>query len=88
MSPGPIHQTSTLQALMSLLKCYIGTGILSMPMAFAHSGYVIGIIGTTVIGILCNCCIHMLVEINDAFCAPGQIPYDYEGVSFLFLFEI
>lgn len=83
MSHGPMsHQTTTIQALMSLLKGYIGTGILAMPKAFSDSGYVFGLIGTVVIGLLCNCCIHMLVEINELFCSkPDEPPFDYEEVS-------
>ena len=83
MSHGPSrHQTTTIQALMSLLKGYIGTGILAMPKAFSDSGYVFGVAGTVVIGLLCNCCIHMLVEINELFCSkPDEPPFDYEEVS-------
>lgn len=48
----------------------------------SDSGYVLGIIGTIIIGILCNCCIHMLVEINELFCAkPDEPPFDYEEVK-------
>lgn len=82
MSPGPLSQTTTLQALMSLLKGYCGTGILSMPHAFSDSGYAIGVFGTMLIGFLCNNCIHMLVEINDLHkTKPEQLPYDYEELA-------
>lgn len=82
MSHGPMgHQTTTVQALMSLLKGYIGTGILAMPKAFSDSGWSLGLLGTPIIGLLCNCCIHMLVEINELFCSkPDEPPFDYEEV--------
>lgn len=75
------HQTTTLQALMSLLKAYVGTGVLAMPKSFTDSGYVFGVFGTILIGILCNCCIHMLVQINELFVKPEEVSYDYEDVS-------
>ena len=104
MAGGVMHQTTTTQALMSLLKGYIGTGkfgnyffpfrsvlifdirffsgILAMPKAFSDAGYVLGILGTIVIGLLCNSCIHMLVEINELFITkPDEPPFDYEEVS-------
>ncbi|UXI21362.1 hypothetical protein NH340_JMT07305 [Sarcoptes scabiei] len=57
--------TTTFKALMALLKCYIGTGILSMPLSFSFSGYLNGLVGTCLIGLLCNYCNHMLVQINN-----------------------
>ncbi|KAH7642467.1 hypothetical protein HUG17_5512 [Dermatophagoides farinae] len=83
MSHGPsMSETTTLQALMTLLKCYIGTGILSMPKAFADSGYIFGVLGVILIGFLCNLCIHMLVQINQVLVTkPEQIPYDYQELA-------
>ncbi|XP_054162232.1 neutral amino acid uniporter 4-like, partial [Oppia nitens] len=84
-----MHQVTTkinsVQALMHLLKAYVGTGILAMPLAFSHSGFVIGIIGTTIIGILCNSCIHMLLEINVTLCRQLKCePMDYEKIMPLY----
>ncbi|OTF77729.1 hypothetical protein BLA29_009884 [Euroglyphus maynei] len=71
-----------MQALMTLLKCYIGTGILSMPKAFSDSGYIFGVLGVILIGFLCNLCIHMLVDINEILMTkPEQIPCDYQELA-------
>ncbi|XP_054162250.1 neutral amino acid uniporter 4-like [Oppia nitens] len=75
-------QTSALQALMHLLKSYIGSGILAMPKAFSYSGIIIGCIGTPVIGLLCHTCIHMLIDINEYLCQKLSLqPMDYEELA-------
>lgn len=47
--------------LIHLLKASLGTGILAMPSAFKNAGYVVGTLGTIIIGILCTYTIHLLV---------------------------
>lgn len=44
------------------MKGSLGTGILAMPHAFSKSGYVVGAVGTLVIGVLCTYCIHVLID--------------------------
>jgi hypothetical protein len=62
---------------------YIGTGILAMPRAFADSGIVYGLIGTPIIGLMCNWCIHMLVDINKHLSEKlNSEPMDYEEVNY------
>jgi hypothetical protein len=53
---------SNLETLLHLLKGSLGTGILAMPNAFLRAGYVLGVAGTIVIGIICTYCIHQLVS--------------------------
>jgi proton-coupled amino acid transporter len=51
-----------LETLLHLLKGSLGTGILAMPNAFLRAGYVLGVVGTLFIGIVCTYCIHQLVS--------------------------
>jgi proton-coupled amino acid transporter len=51
-----------LETLLHLLKGSLGTGILAMPNAFLRAGYVLGIAGTVIIGIICTYCVHQLVS--------------------------
>lgn len=44
-----------------MLKCSLGTGILAMPQAFYHAGYLNGFIATILIGMLCTYGVHILV---------------------------
>jgi len=63
------------------LKGYVGTGILAMPKAFSNSGIVYGFIFIPIIGLMCNYCIHMLIDINKYLCQKfGCEPMDYEEV--------
>lgn len=45
-----------------LMKASLGTGILAMPNAFKNAGYLIGSIGTFLVGFLCTFCMHLLVR--------------------------
>ncbi|XP_047115945.1 proton-coupled amino acid transporter-like protein CG1139 [Schistocerca piceifrons] len=53
---------SYLAALVHVFKGSLGTGIMAVPNAFMHSGYVTGVIGTLFVGVLCTYCMHMLVK--------------------------
>ncbi|CAG2172476.1 unnamed protein product, partial [Oppiella nova] len=76
------EQITSVQALMHLLKAYVGTGILAMPKAFSYSGYVLGAIGTPIIGVLCNSCIHMLCDVNQHLSSQLKCePMDYEELT-------
>ncbi|XP_015040765.2 uncharacterized protein polyph isoform X4 [Drosophila pseudoobscura] len=48
-------------AVISLLKCVIGTGILAMPLAFRHSGVLGGVLFSVLLMILLTYSIHLLV---------------------------
>ncbi|XP_063240185.1 proton-coupled amino acid transporter-like protein CG1139 [Bacillus rossius redtenbacheri] len=56
------NPTNNTETLLHLLKGSLGTGILAMPNAFYHSGYVLGVVGTIFIAFVCTYCIHMLVK--------------------------
>lgn len=50
------------QSLIHLLKGFIGTGILAMPKAFSHSGWIMGLLLTALFTFLCCYGILMLVR--------------------------
>ena len=45
-----------------MLKGSLGTGILSMPLAFKNAGLLFGLFGTIFIGFVCTYCVHVLVS--------------------------
>lgn len=57
-----------------MLKGSLGTGILAMPLAFSHSGYIIGLIGTVLIGLICTYCIHLLISAEYELCKRRREP--------------
>ncbi|CAG9761642.1 unnamed protein product [Ceutorhynchus assimilis] len=76
------HPTTNFETLIHLLKSSFGTGILAMPLAFSHSGYVLGIIGTALIGMLCTYCMHMLVRTEYELCKRKKVPsLTYPGTA-------
>lgn len=62
------------ETLLHLLKGSLGTGILAMPMAFKNSGWILGIVGTVIIGLLCLYCIHLLISAEYELCKRKRIP--------------
>ncbi|CAH1366375.1 proton-coupled amino acid transporter-like protein CG1139 [Tenebrio molitor] len=82
------HPTTNAETLLHLLKGSLGTGILSMPLAFYHSGYLVGIICTIVIGGICTYCIHMIVEAEYELCRRKKLPsLTYPATAELALLE-
>ena len=67
------EQITSVQALMHLLKAYVGTGILAMPKAFFNAGYLVGSIGTVIIGIICTYCIHLLIKAEYELCKRKKV---------------
>ena len=66
----------------------LGTGILAMANAFNDSGFVVGCIGTIVIGLLCTYCIHQLISAEYELCKRKKIAsLNYVGVTELALME-
>lgn len=59
--------------MIHLLKGSLGTGILAMPNAFHNSGYIVGAIGTIIIGIICTYCIHMLLRAHYELCRRKKV---------------
>ncbi|XP_056631253.1 proton-coupled amino acid transporter-like protein CG1139 [Diorhabda sublineata] len=68
------HPTTNVETLIHLLKGSLGTGILALPLAFSHSGYLLGIIATALIGLLCKHCIHLLIKCEYELCKRKKIP--------------
>ncbi|XP_024938203.1 proton-coupled amino acid transporter-like protein CG1139 [Cephus cinctus] len=68
------HATTNSETLFHLLKGSLGTGILAMPKAFYDAGYVVGFVGTFVIGLLCTYCIHLLIKSEYELCRRRKVP--------------
>lgn len=56
------HPTTDNETLTHLLKASLGTGILSMPIAFMYSGIIMGIFATIITAIVCTHCSYVLVK--------------------------
>lgn len=70
------------------MKGSLGTGILAMPNAFNHSGYVVGSIGTIIIGIICTYCIHMLLRSAYELCKRKKVILINQNVDFSLVGEV
>ncbi|XP_031641031.1 proton-coupled amino acid transporter-like protein CG1139 [Contarinia nasturtii] len=68
------HPTTNNDTLIHLLKGSLGTGILAMPNAFYNSGYIVGFVGTMIIGVVCTYCIHMLLRSHYELCKRKKVP--------------
>nr|XP_023021376.1 proton-coupled amino acid transporter-like protein CG1139 [Leptinotarsa decemlineata] len=68
------HPTTNKETFLHLLKGSLGTGILAMPLAFYHSGYVLGVVATALIGSLCMYCVHMLINCEYELCKRRKVP--------------
>lgn len=69
------HQNRNNDTLIHLLKGSLGTGILAMPNAFYNSGYIVGFVGTIIIGVICTYCIHMLLRSHYELCKRKKVIY-------------
>ncbi|XP_062133043.1 proton-coupled amino acid transporter-like protein CG1139 [Drosophila sulfurigaster albostrigata] len=69
------NPTNNWQTFAHFLKASIGTGVLAMPSAFAHAGYVNGIILTLIIGGLALYCLHILISCMYLLCKRQRVPY-------------
>ncbi|XP_075163911.1 solute carrier family 36 member pathetic isoform X3 [Haematobia irritans] len=56
------HPTTDSETLTHLLKASLGTGILSMPIAFMYSGIIMGIFATILTALICTHCSYVLVK--------------------------
>lgn len=56
------HPTTDNETLTHLLKASLGTGILSMPIAFMYSGIILGIFATIITSVICTHCSYVLVK--------------------------
>ncbi|CAH0560287.1 unnamed protein product [Brassicogethes aeneus] len=69
-----LHPNTYFGALVHLLKCSLGAGILAIPRAFKASGLAVGVIGTIFIGILCTYTIHILMVASLKMCKLTKKP--------------
>lgn len=70
-TPFASHRSS--ETMIHFLKGIIGTGILAMPIAFSRSGYIVGFVGTIVIGIIYTHCVHMLLRSHYELCKRKKV---------------
>jgi len=63
-----LHQISSCDAIIHLLKGNIGTGILAMPDAIKNSGLLVGSILLVFMSFFCISCMHMLVNASNKLC--------------------
>uniref|UniRef100_A0A8D8QK37 Proton-coupled amino acid transporter 4 n=1 Tax=Cacopsylla melanoneura TaxID=428564 RepID=A0A8D8QK37_9HEMI len=76
------HPTTYWDTLLHMMKASLGTGILAMPNAFQHSGYLVGTVGTLLIGFLCTYSMHMLVKCHYELCRRKKVPsLSYPGIA-------
>ncbi|XP_049818918.1 proton-coupled amino acid transporter-like protein CG1139 [Aethina tumida] len=68
------HPTTNVETLLHMLKGSLGIGILAMPMAFLHSGWLLGIIATAIIGVISTYCIHLLLNAEYTLCKRQKVP--------------
>ncbi|XP_049818917.1 proton-coupled amino acid transporter-like protein CG1139 [Aethina tumida] len=68
------HPTTNVETLLHMLKGSFGIGVLAMPMAFLHSGWLLGIIGTAVIGLISTHCVHLLLNAEYTLCKRQKVP--------------
>lgn len=66
--------SSDLDTFIHLLKGSLGSGILAMPLAFAHAGLGFGLFSTFAIGIICTYSVHILVKSAHALCHRRRVP--------------
>ncbi|XP_076623501.1 solute carrier family 36 member pathetic [Colletes latitarsis] len=56
------NPTTDCDTLTHLLKASLGTGILSMPMAFKNAGLLVGVFATILVAFVCTHCAYILVK--------------------------
>ncbi|XP_026327034.1 proton-coupled amino acid transporter-like protein pathetic [Hyposmocoma kahamanoa] len=65
---------SDIRSLANLVKSSLGSGILAIPLAFSHSGWGLGIVGTIIISIICTHCVHIFVSSSYTCCVIERQP--------------
>lgn len=56
------NPTTDCDTLTHLLKASLGTGILSMPIAFKHAGLLVGVFATILVAFVCTHCAYILIK--------------------------
>ncbi|XP_037034977.1 proton-coupled amino acid transporter-like protein pathetic isoform X2 [Bradysia coprophila] len=76
------HPTTDFETLIHFVKGCVGSGILSMPLAFSNAGLWFGLVATFTVGFICTYCVHILVKCAHILCKRAQIPsLDYAGIA-------
>ena len=76
------HSTTNLETLMHLFKGNVGTGLLSLPLAIYHGGWVLGPIMLCLISVMAVHCMHLLVASSSHLCQHhGLATMDYGNVA-------
>lgn len=73
------HPLSNNETTIHLLKSSLGTGILAMPKAYYHAGYIVGSIGTIIIGSIAVYCIQLLLKIHYELCKRNKVCNTHHG---------
>ncbi|CAJ0598244.1 unnamed protein product [Cylicocyclus nassatus] len=69
------------QAFVHMVKAMLGTGLLSLPLAFKHSGLFLGLILTVVICLICLYCMRQVVFAAHFVCnRNGRDLIDYANI--------
>ncbi|KAJ6647742.1 Proton-coupled amino acid transporter-like protein pathetic, partial [Pseudolycoriella hygida] len=68
------HPTTNAETLAHLLKGSLGSGILAMPLAFAHAGLWFGLGAMIFVGFICTYCVHILIKCEHIMCRRTQTP--------------
>ncbi|XP_017764888.1 PREDICTED: proton-coupled amino acid transporter-like protein pathetic [Eufriesea mexicana] len=56
------NPTTDCDTLTHLLKASLGTGILSMPIAFKNAGLLVGVLATILVAFVCTHCAYILIK--------------------------
>ena len=56
------HETTDFQTLLHILKGNVGPGILALPMAIAHGGWLFGSLALLVVAAMAIHCMQLLVD--------------------------
>ncbi|CAG5056089.1 unnamed protein product [Parnassius apollo] len=59
---------SDLRSLANLVKASLGSGLLAIPLAFANSGWALGIVGTIIVATICCHCVYIFVKTSRECC--------------------
>lgn len=76
-------RTNYVQTLMNLMNGIIGSGVLSMPLAFMNGGWLVSLILTPIIGMISAYCIHLLLAVNVYLTnlTNKSSPFDYHDMA-------
>uniref|UniRef100_A0A0A9YD85 Proton-coupled amino acid transporter 4 n=1 Tax=Lygus hesperus TaxID=30085 RepID=A0A0A9YD85_LYGHE len=78
---------SNFQAWAHLVKCSFGTGVLTMPKGFQHSGLILGFLLGGLIGAICLYCMLVLIKSCVHMAARQRVPYMPFNESMKYTFE-